>query len=482
MANDYKQNGLPEDDEWLKQFLRKKGVSSEQLARQDELIQQDELELERIVQQTLASDWGITADEQENPEDLTQRFAAADQPTDEALDAQQEDVFAEEPEEKKKPKKKKGDGLFGIPHLLSSGVWLAVILAVGISVGRLAWVCFTDLLAFGKEPKQVTITITADDDLQSIAEKLEMMDMIEYPSLFKLFAELTGKGEDICVGTFTFAGDTIYDYNALIKAMIDYGPEQGVVEVTFPEGYNCAQIYELLEKNGVCSVAELEAYAANGELSEYWFLDGVKRGHKYSLEGFLAPDTYKFYTNDEPRRVLEKFLDEFDSRIDDRLKEQFTQLNVRYAEKMRRNGYGQATIAEYQMTFYDVVILASIVEKETSGNVESFQIASVFFNRLADPSDFPCLESDATIDYAINYYNKGELLTDEQINASPFHTYTHKGLTPSPITNPGLNSLGAVLNPADTSYYYFVLDKDAGQHVFSKNLRDHLANLDRLGY
>lgn len=481
MANEYKQNGIPEDDEWLKQFLRRKGVSNEQLAQQDELVQTDELELERIVQQTLADDWGITADAQENPEDLTQRFANPEQETAEEV-SEQEEEFDEAPEKKKKPKKKKGDGLFGIPHLLSSFVWLAVILVVGISIGRLAWVCFTDLLAFGKEPKQVTITITESDDLQSIAEKLEMMDMIEYPGLFKLFAQLTGKGEDISTGTFTFSGDTVYDYNALIKAMIDYGPEQGVVEITFPEGYNCAQIYELLEKKGVCSVADLEAYAANGELSEYWFLNGVKRGHKYSLEGFLAPDTYKFYTNDEPRRVLEKFLDEFDSRIDERLKEQFTQLNVKLAEKMRRNGYGMSTIADSQLTFYDVVILASIIEKETSGNVESFQIASVFINRLADPSDFPCLESDATIDYAINYYNKGELITDAQINASPFQSYVHKGLIPSPITNPGLNSLGAALSPADTGYYYFVLDKEEGHHVFSKTLREHLANLDRLGY
>lgn len=472
MANDFKQNDMPGNDEWLRQFLRKKGVSSEQIAQEPELKQTDELELERIVQETLAAQWGITPDEQENtaPEQLPEEPEEIQLP-------QQPDE--QEPEPKKK---KKGYGLLGIPHLVSSVVWLAIILVVGISMGKVAWVCFTDLLAFGKEPKQVTITITENDDIQSIADKLKTMDMIEYPSLFKLFAELTGKGEDICAGTFTFSGDTIYDYNALIKAMIDYGPEQNVIEITFPEGYNCAQMYELLEKKGVCKVKDLEAYVAEGELSDYWFLQGVSRGHKYSLEGYLAPDTYKFYTNDEPRRVLEKFLDEFESRVDERLKEQFTQLNIMLADKMRRNGCSQSVIAEKQMSFHDVVTLASIVEKETSGNVESYQIASVFINRLTNPSNFPYLESDATIDYAVNYYNKGELITDEQINASPYHSYTHEGLIPGPITNPGLNSLGAVLNPADTSYYYFVLDKQAGHHVFSKTLREHLSNMDKLGY
>ncbi len=486
MEKDYKNTGAPGNDDWLKDFLRSKGVSNEQLAQeqQGDLTQADEMELERIVQETLASEWGITQDEpamEENTADMTQRFIPQEEP-----------VVPAEPEKPATEKagglqempraKKKGYGLLGIPHIISTFIWAAIIVFIGSTVGRLIWVCAVDVLAFGKEPQEITITVTEKDDMDSISQKLKAADMIRYPNLFKLFAQLTGKGEDISVGTFQFSGDRIYDYNALIKAMIDYGPEQNVVEIMFPEGYNCAQIFELLEEHGVCTVADLEAYAASGELGDYWFLEGVERGHKYCLEGYLAPDTYKFYTNDEPGRVLGKFLAEFDSRIDERQQEMFTQLNQRLSDQMRRNGYSSAYIEEHQFTFQDVVILASIIEKETSGNVESFQIASVFFNRLADPSNFPCLESDATIDYAINYYNKGELITDDQINASPYHSYTHQGMIPGPIANPGLNSLGAALNPADTSYYYFVLDKEAGSHVFAKTFREHQNNLNRLGY
>ena len=485
MEKDYKNTGTSGNDEWLKEFLRSKGVSNEQIAQQQrgDLEQADELELERIVRETLAEEWGITQDSvDEAPSgDMTQRFVPQEETQEEAPEEVPEPVNLHGLEEMPKVKKK-GYGLFGIPHVISTFIWAAIIIVIGSTVGRLIWVCAVDLLAFGKEPQEVTITITQKDDIDSISQKLKDADMIRSPMLFKLFAQLTGKGEDICVGTFQFSGDTVYDYNALIKAMIDYGPEQNVVEIMFPEGYNCAQIFELLEEYGVCSVADLEAYAANGELSDYWFLEGVERGHKYCLEGYLAPDTYKFYTNDEPGRVLEKFLTEFDSRIDDRQKEMFTNLNQRFADKMRRNGYSSAYIEAHQLTFRDIVILASIIEKETSGNVESFQISSVFFNRLADPNAFPYLESDATINYAVDYYNKGELITDEQINASPYHSYTHPGMIPGPIANPGLNSLGAALNPADTGYFYFVLDKEAGTHVFAKTFREHQNNLNRLGY
>ncbi len=473
---------MPQDDnQWLRDFLKSKGMLAEQQSQ--DLTQSDELELERIVQQTLSEDWGISADDptpvREQIEERTQRFV----PVEEAPEEEEKPSQAAANGQQEMPKaKKKGYGLLGIPHILSTFIWLAIIVVIGYGLGKILWVSAADLLAFGKEPKEVTITITEKDDLEAVAKKLEVTGMIRYPKLFSMFASLTGKGEDIGVGTFQFKGDTVYDYNALIKAMIDYGPEQNVVEIMFPEGFNCAQIFELLAEKGVCTVKQLEEYAANGELSDYWFLEGVERGHKYCLEGYLAPDTYKFYTNDEPGRVLEKFLTEFDSRIDSRQKEKFEKLNDNLAKKMKANGYSGDYIETHQLTFRDVVILASIIEKETSGNVESYQIASVFFNRLADPADFPYLESDATIDYAINFYNKGELITDEQINNSPYHSYTHKGMIPGPIANPGLNSLGAALSPADTGYYYFVLDKENGYHVFSKTFREHQNNLDKLGY
>lgn len=501
MDNENKNSQQPLDEAWLDELLGIREQTAEleadeQAVNDAGLTKPEDLELERIVQETLAENWGAASWAESDAEDdagRTQMFKPVEEPVPEPEKKPQperkmpfkEKLFRAKVQEEPLPKKdrpapKKGYGLFGIPHLVVTGVWLAIVVLIGVTLGRMAWLCAADLLAFGREPEEVTITITEADDLDSISRKLERAGLIQNAELFKLFAELTGKGDDIDVGTFTL--NAIYDYNALIKGMVDYGAPQNEVQIMFPEGYNCAQIFALLEEKGVCTVEELEDYAANGELDEYWFLEGVSRGHKYCLEGYLAPDTYAFYTNDDPKNVLEKFLDEFDDRFTDLLKEDFLELNEYLSNKMRRNGYGSAYIKENQMTLQDVLIVASIVEKETSGNRESYKIASVFYNRLTNQANYPYLQSDATILYAVDYYNKGELITDAQINASPYNTYTHKGMIPGPICNPGLNSLGAALSPEDTAYYYFLYDKNAGEHVFSKTLAEHQQHERELGY
>ena len=195
----------------------------------------------------------------------------------------------------------------------------------------------------------------------------------------------------------------------------------------------------------------------------------------------MAPDTYKFYVNDEPGNVLEKFLDEFDDRFSDHLRQKFIELNQNLSDMMRANGYGSEYIANHQMTLHDVIIVASIIEKESGSNIESYTIASVFYNRLTDPSNYPNLDSDATILYAIDYYSKGELNTNAQINASPFNTYTNRGLPYGPISNPGLNSLGAAMDPQDTDYYFFVYDEENHKHLFSETYREHQLKLKELG-
>ena len=468
-------------DSWLDEILEKNNVADipqedipeeigpdEQAVASVGLTHPDDLELERIVQQTLAENWG---------DELGQFAASADDDShDTQFFAPQYAQEAEEVPEKKesessegklRPKAKKGYGLFGIPHILSTIIWLLLIVAIGVSLGRTVWVCAADLLALGKEGQEVTITINADDRLPDIAEKLQKAGMIRYPSLFETFARLTGKGDNILIGSITFSENTVYDYNALINAMSYRGGSVVTVEVMIPEGYNCAQIFALLEEKGVCSVSQLEEYAANGKLDNYWFLNGVERGHKYCLEGFLFPDTYEFYLDDEPERVLEKFLDDFDYRFTDRMIDKFVELN-------KSTGLN--------LTIQDVVIMASIVEKEKATNNEGYAIASVFYNRLTHASQYPFLNSDATILYATDYRNKGTLTTDELINASPYNTYTQTGLPPTPIANPGLSSLDAALDPLDTSYYYFIYDKQAGVHRFSQTLAQHEKLRRELGY
>ncbi len=446
-------------DQWLDEILGKRNVARELRADElavaaDGLSHPEETDLERIVQETMAENWG--------DEEVTQ---LPGQQSFEEL-SHQEDV----PEESSEPlskKKKKTYRFWGIPHLLATVIWAGIILFVGVSLGRLGWVCAADLLALGKEPKEVTISLSSQDDIRDAAEKLKKAGMIRYPNLFESFAELTGKGQHLLVGSITFDGDIVYDYNALINAMSYRGGSLVTVDVMIPEGYNCAQIFALLEQKKVCSAASLESAAMTAQFDNYWWLQDVKRDHKYCLEGFLFPDTYEFYIDDKPERVLAKFLDTFDYRFTQKMRDNFDVLNRKY------NG---------KFSIYDVVKMASIIEKESANAEESYTIASVFYNRLTHTATFaPYLGSDATIRYATEYRNKGELTTDSAINSSPYNTYTHQGLPPTPISNPGLDSLGAALEPLDTKYYYFVYDKSAGVHRFSETLAQHQQWIKKLG-
>ena len=560
MENENK-NPIPasQNDDWLDAILGKQNVPKElgpdELAiKAAGLKHPDELDLDRIVQETLAEHWpeekkdtepaytpmqefvpafeDVVAPEvastvTEEDFDSTRQFTVIEEPiapaaaesqlveeasayvapaiepeieqpavaesheVEAVLDyfnqLEQENEDAKKHEEERlsrlvRPAKKNKYGLLGIPHILATVAWILMILFIGTSIGHLGWICAAELLALGKEPITATIVITEEDDIDSIAEKLQTAGLIRYPGLFKSFAELTGKGEHIMEnGTITFDDKLVYDYNALINALSYKGGSMILVDVMIPEGYNCAQIFALLEEKGVCDAEDLERYVESlgnedpysegGKekarlCSDYWFLRyNVEFGHKYALEGFLFPDTYEFYIDEDPDKVIEKLLDGFNYRFSQEMIDLF-------AEFQKETG------SKYSL--YDVIIMASVIEKESANSDESYLIASVFYNRLSDPN-YLRLESDATILYDTDFRSKDELITDEQINESPYNTYRNYGLPPTPITNPGMASLKAALDPETTDYRFFVFDEGAGVHRFSTTLAEHESWVSRLG-
>lgn len=375
------------------------------------------------------------------------------------------------PVKKGRPKRKKGVGLLGIPHLLATLIWLMIIAAIGTSLGRMIWVCAADALAFGRESKKVTVTITKDDTNEDIANTLHEAGLIRYPGLFELYADLAVDEGEIVPGTYEL--DTIYDYMALVVQISNRSSSRETIEVLIPEGLNCRQIFELLEEKKVCTVEELEEYAANGELADYWFLEGVARGDKYSLEGYLFPDTYEFYVGGSARHTLEKMLTGFDYRIKDEHVAMLPALNERLSAMMRKNGCSEEYIAANQMDLRDVLIVASLIEEETASVKESPNIASVIYNRLTQDQEYErYLGIDAATIYALGKHT--DTLTAEDLAIdSPYNTRLYAGLTPGPISNPGLESILSALNPEDTDYYYYVLNPESGLHDFSKTLEEH---------
>lgn len=360
------------------------------------------------------------------------------------------------PLRKGRPKRKKGEGLLGIPSIAATLVWLALILAIGVTAGRMLWVCAADVLAFGREDKPVTITIYESDSMESIVDKLYDAGLIRYKSLFNLYASISDAQEDIQPGIYDL--NTRYDYHALVNFMSPRSSRE-VVQLTIPEGYTCRQIFKLLEENRICTARDIAAYAATGELEPYWFLEQVERGSEYCLEGFLFPDTYQFYKNSSPKEALEKMLDNFDYRFSEEMRAQLDTLNA----NVTGGSYGVR----------EVTIVASLIEKESAAPAESPAIAGVIYNRLFRWGDTPAY---LNIDASLVYAQGGDNSTIDTSIDSPYNTYTHTGLTPTPIANPGLSSLKAALDPEMHEYYYYVLNPSTGMHQFAATYEEHEAN------
>ena len=362
---------------------------------------------------------------------------------------------------KGRPKRKKGEGLFGIPNLLVTFVWLALIAIIGVTAGRMLWVCAADVLAFGREDKPVTVTVYEADTMDDIIDKLYDNGLIRYKSLFKLYADISDAEEDIQPGIYDL--NTRYDYHALVNFMSPRSSRE-VVTLTIPEGYTCRQIFSLLEENRICTAVDIAAYAADGELDDYWFLEGVERGTENCLEGYLFPDTYEFYKNSTPREALSRMLNNFEIKFSEEMQAQIETLNA----NVTGGGY----------TVREVTIVASLIEKESAAPAESPKIAGVIYNRLFKWGSTPAyLNIDAAIVYALD--GKTDLTREDLQVDSPYNTYTNIGLTPGPISNPGLASLKAALEPESHNYYYYVLNPSTGMHQFSTTYDEHTAYVNQ---
>ncbi|HBY56379.1 MAG TPA: endolytic transglycosylase MltG [Candidatus Atribacteria bacterium] len=205
-------------------------------------------------------------------------------------------------------------------------------------------------------------------------------------------------------------------------------------KVTIPEGYNCEQIAELLDKKGI---AKKES-----------FLNLVKNGKK-SWEGYLFPDTYEVPKGYGSENMLKLLLLNFNQEMD------------KLTTKVEEN----------QFSLHEIITLASIIEKEVKYNDEKSKVSSVFHNRLKNGMK---LQSCATIQYILGKPKEKLEESDLKID-SPYNTYLYKGLPPGPICNPGLDSIIAALEPEKGDWLYFILGEN-GRHIFSKTYQEHLKN------
>ena len=318
-------------------------------------------------------------------------------------------------------------------------MYFLVVVCVSVALASVGWLAANDVLSLNKEPGSAEITVNEDFTIDEIAQQLEDKGIIEYSFLFKIFSKLSTAEEKITPGTYTLSSHL--DYRAIVTNLKEVEGPLKTVRVTIPEGRNMMETFQLLEENGVCDVDVLLECASNYEF-DYHFLNPDKLGTEKRLEGFLFPDTYEFYVDSDPEDAIEKFLDNFERRVKEHM--------YLKADEM---GY----------TFDEIMTIASMIEMEAATDSERTTISSVIYNRLKS-YDFPRLQIDATVQYALGEHKDALSYDDLQVD-SPYNTYLYEGLPPGPISNPGIVSIGAALNPDSTNYYYYALSTD-GTHKF----------------
>jgi UPF0755 protein len=332
---------------------------------------------------------------------------------------------------------------------------VALIIVVVISVGAYFLTKVNEAASSISVP--INFEVKKGSSTKQIGQSLINDDVINSYWSFYFYVKFNNAGNKIQAGSYAL------DRNMTIAQIVDILTHGKVVptdrRVTVVEGMTNKQLAADLESRNIFTINQFTAATTNGSYS-FAYNDIAANFH---YEGFLFPDTYEITKDATVDQLIQKMLSNFQSKITDQMK---------------------ADITAKKMSLKDVIILASIIEKEVGRNkdtitadditqmqVERGLVASVFYNRLA--AGMP-LESDATVNYITGKADRSVTIADTKIN-SPYNTYKFAGLPPGPISNPGLNSIMAAIYPTKSDYLYFLNAPD-GTAYFAKTLQQQLAN------
>ena len=210
-------------------------------------------------------------------------------------------------------------------------IYMLVVLGLSLVLAVAMWFAADDVLALTKSDNVVTVTIQDSDTLEDVAQNLKDHGLVRYKFLFILYGKFSHAEEKFSAGTFEL--NQLFDYHALVNGLASSSEARKTVTLTFPEGYSCDQIFSMLADNDVCTLEDLEDTAANYEF-DFDFLQELSYGDQNRLEGYLFPDTYDFYVDDNPVRVINKMLANFDSKFTETMKADIDTLNESIRTRM----------------------------------------------------------------------------------------------------------------------------------------------------
>lgn len=350
--------------------------------------------------------------------------------------------------------------------------WIVSIVLIGAMLSLFIITGMNDLLAINrKDDSSVTVKVPKDADIDTVTTVLKDSGVISEPNYFKIYATAT-KNDKFSQGTYELKKNM--DYQAIITNLSGTSNRTDTVEVTIIEGQSVLEIADKLEAEGalgnkteflkLCNDSKFDA--------DYDFLKAIPNPQEryYKLEGYLYPDKYEFYVNEDPNSIIYKILNNYEKRI---------------YEKQAFDGYEKLISVKKMLeksdddyTLDEIMTIASIIQAEAADSDDMYYISSVLHNRLDAGSDegVSNLGLDSTKYYP--YRSKDKLPAEiASTYTSRYDTYDNAGLPPGPICNPGMEAIKAALNPYDTSYYYFCHDSN-GKAYYASTHAEHEANLE----
>lgn len=283
----------------------------------------------------------------------------------------------------------------------------------------------------------VRLEIPKGSTTTQISKILKDNGLIRNSTLFRFLTRIKGYDGKYMAGTYILTSDM--DVNAIIKEMVEGNVYIDTIRFTIPEGYELRQIADLLDRKGIADKEEFLKEIRESKFIFEFLKDIPERESR--LEGYLFPDTYEVYVGESVHSIINRML-------------------TRFEEVAREVGLFQGELKS--MTVDDIVIIASIIEREAANDDERPLVSAVFHNRLKKGIK---LRSCATVEYLLEERKPRLLDVDLEID-SPYNTYQIQGLPIGPIASPGAESLKAALHPADVDYLYFLVQKDGTQGFF----------------
>ncbi len=361
-------------------------------------------------------------------------------------------------------------------HVRTMGqVFLGVVISVvAVCLGSIlafhAIQAMRDFTGMAKDSKEFDISVTDDTTVDEIVDTLSEHGIILKPSLFKSYINFTKSADEFLVGTHTLRSNMSYgNMVSTLKKPKTY--TKTTVKIMFPEGSTAADAGRLLEENRVCRAVDFEKIYRT-KLNKYDFEKSINDdpNRLNALEGYLWPDTYEFYVIDDMDKYPTLDTSEY------ALTAANTMLST-FKSKITKSM--KARMEELGMTLDEVIILASLIQREGTNEENMSMISSVFHNRMNNKETFPKLESDTTytyIDQCIKPSFSPEESEKMQAVIDAYDTYECYGLPAGAICNPGMDAIKAALYPAETTYYYFLADKE-GVFYYAQTYQEHEQNI-----